>query len=188
MGGRNDFQREWGNQTDIGRHFGMTAVALGRFLIAQGLRDPVTKQATSHALDDGYAKATPLKDGTPFFLWNRQKLGGMLKGAGVRMASPVEYHTKRVYAEMSQLLRSRDDDDGSDKMARYAWEMWPDVMRDAVGDAPKDIRDTVSKAVIALMIKNGLIEADDGNLPADGSRAGAPVAVSSTGREPLAGP
>ena len=54
--------------------FGMTAIEVGRILIAHGLKDEKTKEATKEALSNGYARFTPLKDGTPFFMWDKEKV------------------------------------------------------------------------------------------------------------------
>lgn len=71
------FSDEWGNQTKLGAKVGMTAVEVGRRLRELGLRDQ-SGAATSEALDKGYAKSTPLRDGTPFYLWNVAKLMPLL--------------------------------------------------------------------------------------------------------------
>ena len=151
------FQREWGNQTDIGRHFNMSAVAIGRFLTDQGLRDPVTKAASERALAEGYSKSTPLKDGTPFFMWNRYKVGQLLQTNGTEKATPVDYHTKRVHSEMARLLKSTDDD----KLDRLAYEVWPDVLRDFLQTVPVTVRRDVSSAVLQRLQREGLLEQED---------------------------
>jgi hypothetical protein len=68
------FNQIWSNQTNLGKKFGLSAIAVGKLLTEAGLKDPNTKQATEKAIEEGYAKATPLKDGTPYFMWNNEKV------------------------------------------------------------------------------------------------------------------
>ena len=67
------FRENWGNQTELGKKAGMSAIEAGRKLKELGLRDE-RGIATPIALREGYCKATPLKDGTPFFMWNVEKV------------------------------------------------------------------------------------------------------------------
>ena len=62
------FDQIWSNQTDLGKRFGLSAIAVGKLLVEEGLKDQKTKLATEKALNEGYAKSTPLKDGTPYFM------------------------------------------------------------------------------------------------------------------------
>jgi len=39
------FTQIWSNQTDLGKKFGISAVAVGKILIQHELKDPQTKQA-----------------------------------------------------------------------------------------------------------------------------------------------
>jgi hypothetical protein len=68
------FNQLWSNQTELGKRFGISAIAVGKLLIDAGLKDPTTKLATAKALEGEYAKATPLKDGTPYFMWSIGKV------------------------------------------------------------------------------------------------------------------
>ena len=62
------FDQIWSNQTDLGKRFGLSAIAVGKLLVEEGLKDQKTKSATKKAQNEGYAKSTPLKDGTPYFM------------------------------------------------------------------------------------------------------------------------
>jgi hypothetical protein len=64
------FNQIWSNQTNLGNKFRLSAIAIGKLLIDNRLKDKKTKMATTKAIDEGYAKDTPLKDGTPYFMWN----------------------------------------------------------------------------------------------------------------------
>jgi ribonuclease HI len=71
------FRESWANQTELGKQMGLSAVAVGRKLKELGLRD-AQGAATDAALRDGYCKSTPLKNGTPFFMWNVRKVTALL--------------------------------------------------------------------------------------------------------------
>ena len=156
MSGNRKFAKTWGNQTDIGRHFNMSAIALGKFLTAQGLRDPSTKLATDRAIAEGYAMATPLRDGTPFFMWNRSRIGDLLRKSGIEKADPTDYHTNCIFAEMKQLLTPTDDD----KMDRIVGSMWEDLFNEMLTKLPKAIRPDVRSAVIRRLIEKDLLDPD----------------------------
>ena len=72
------FDQVWKSQTDLGKKSGASAVAVGKILIENGLKDPVTKQATQKALDEGYAVSTPMRNGKPHYMWNAQKVKPMI--------------------------------------------------------------------------------------------------------------
>lgn len=76
MSQRKKFQDQWMNQTNIGKLFGVSSIAVGKILVQNGLKEG--KNATEKALKEGYATFTPLKDGTPFFLWNVSKVSEIL--------------------------------------------------------------------------------------------------------------
>jgi ribonuclease HI len=71
------FRDTWGNQTVLGKQLGLTAIEVGRKLRESGLRDASGK-ATEYALSSNLAKSTPLRDGTPFFLWHIEKVSAFL--------------------------------------------------------------------------------------------------------------
>ncbi|WP_082092139.1 ribonuclease H family protein [Demequina pelophila] len=70
----------FGNQTDLGKVLGATAVEVGRMLEAAGLRDPGTREPTERALADGLAKAAKLRDGTPYYRWHTDRAAAALRG------------------------------------------------------------------------------------------------------------
>lgn len=75
------FCQTWCTQTQLGQKYGLTAIEVGKILISYGLKDPTTGYATQEAIDDGYAKSTPLNDGTPFYMWSRSKLAKLFSGS-----------------------------------------------------------------------------------------------------------
>ena len=69
--GRLKFADVWVNQTTLGKQFGLSAIAMGKKLKELGLRSD-DGNPTTLALGNGYCTPTLLKDGTPFYMWNRQ--------------------------------------------------------------------------------------------------------------------
>lgn len=97
MSKRSTFANTWVNQTELGKHFGMSAVAIGKKLVELGLRGP-DRQPTEKALAEGFCRSTPLKDGTPFFLWNKKKVSTLLRASGAQQLSEQDaeaYETAR---------------------------------------------------------------------------------------------
>ena len=48
------FTQIWSNQTNLGKKFGLSAIAVGKLLVGEGLKDPKTKLATKKALEEGF--------------------------------------------------------------------------------------------------------------------------------------
>ena len=85
--GRQKFTDVWANQMTLGKQFGLSAMAMGKKLKELGLRG-ADGNPTTLALGNGYRTPTPLKDGTPFFLWNRQRVGELMQAHGYRRLDP----------------------------------------------------------------------------------------------------
>lgn len=73
------FSSRWASQTRLGRAYGLSGVEVGKILIGTGLKDPATGQPTGQALAEGWATATPLRDGRPHFMWSGQKVRPLLR-------------------------------------------------------------------------------------------------------------
>jgi hypothetical protein len=98
-------------------------------LIENGLKDQQTKHATEKAIKDDYAKSTPLKDGTPYFMWNVQKVKQLLSQDHQQL-NKVDYWV----AEVAKTIKEAEQmcSEGNDKMGY----MLADAAYD---DVPKDI-------------------------------------------------
>ena len=83
------FTDVWANQTNLGKQFGLTAIAMGKKLKELGLRGE-DGNPTVQALVEGYCTLTPLKDGTPFFMWSRQKIKELMRAHGYQRLNPQE--------------------------------------------------------------------------------------------------
>ena len=86
---RQKFTDVWANQTDLGKQFGLSAVAMGKKLKELGLRGE-DSNPTTLALGTGYCIPTPLKDGTPFYMWNRQQVEELMQAHGYQRLDPQE--------------------------------------------------------------------------------------------------
>ncbi len=149
------FRKTWGTQTEIGRHFNLSAIAVGKLLTSSGLRNAETREPTEKALGEGFATSTPLKNGTPFFMWNREKIGMLLRAEGIETATPIEEATARVLSEMRRYLTMRFE---NDKMERLAWQASGNVFEDVLGEVDKRIRAEVRNIVIAKLVSEKIIE------------------------------
>ena len=93
--GRLKFTDIWVNQTTLGKQFGLSAIAMGKKLKELGLRGD-DGNPTTLALGNGYCTPTPLKDGTPFFMWNRQQVGDLMQAHGYQRLDPQEVKAREL--------------------------------------------------------------------------------------------
>jgi hypothetical protein len=136
------FNQIWTNQTELGEQFGLSAINIGKILIEHGLKDPQSNQATSRAIQEGFAKSTPLKNGTSFFMWHRQKVKGLISQKHVSL-NAVDFWVHKVrncILEANKLW-----EEGQDKMASL-------IMDCAYEEVPKNIRKEVEAKVETLTI------------------------------------
>jgi hypothetical protein len=124
------FNQVWVNQTELGKEFGLSALDLGKILIEQELKDPKSGRATQKAIEGGYAKSTPLKNGTPFFMWHFHKTKGLISKTIVPL-SEVDYWVNEVKKSLSEATRLLKE--GQDKLAYliadHAYEEVPQKVR-----------------------------------------------------------
>lgn len=82
-GKRERFSQTWVTQTQLGRRFNLSARAVGQLLVDLGLRTYDAAQGqyvpSQRAVDEQLCVSTPLKDGTPFFMWNKRKVTEMIE-------------------------------------------------------------------------------------------------------------
>jgi hypothetical protein len=127
------FSQIWVNQTELGKKFGLSAVSVGKILIEHELKDSKTGQATQKAIEGGYAKSTPLKNGTPFFMWHLQKTKDLVSKKHVPL-SEVDYWVNEVKKNLSEAERLLVE--GQDKLSYlimdHVYEEVPQKIRAAV--------------------------------------------------------
>lgn len=108
------FRDIWVNQGTLGRAFNLSAVAIGKKLKELGLRE-ADGTPTAKALSEGYCRATPLKDGAPFFMWHQTKVKNLLQSGGLQSLSEQEMRCKELAESVIEAKRLFDQ--GQDKVA-----------------------------------------------------------------------
>lgn len=105
------FSDIWVNQTTLGKKFNLSAVAIGKKLKELGLREANGNPSTK-ALEEGFCKATPLKDGTSFFMWHKSKVAELLKFGGLQSLTEQEIRCKELAETLIEAnrLSERGDD------------------------------------------------------------------------------
>ncbi|OEU43672.1 hypothetical protein BGV40_02860 [Methanosarcina sp. Ant1] len=131
------FNQIWSNQTNLGKKFGLSAIAIGKLLIEEGLKDQKTRSATKKAIDEGYAKDTPLKDGTPYFMWNIEKVRPLIAKDHKKL-SKVEFWVSEVKETVREAEKL--DREGLDKVAYMIYDS-------AYDNVPKDIKEEVRSII-----------------------------------------
>jgi len=112
------FRDLWVNQTELGRHFGMSAVAIGKKLQEVRLRTE-QKEPSERAKNEGYCRFTPMKDGTPFYLWNKDKVAALLRESGMSQLSEREVEARNTATMLIDLDRQAEET-GMDKLLYFA--------------------------------------------------------------------
>jgi hypothetical protein len=100
MGKRNrqKFADIWLNQTNLGKQFGLSSIAMGKKLKELQLKDADGKP-TDQALAEGYCTSTPLKDGIPFFMWHGQKVATLMQSKGYQKLDSQEFKARELADE-----------------------------------------------------------------------------------------
>jgi hypothetical protein len=123
------FKQTYTNLTDLGKQFGLSAVAIGKKLKELGLRQ-VDGTPDPRALEDGTAKFTPLADGTPHYMWNRRKVAELIEYAGLQKLPKDEVQTRELADAWIRTLRLLEESvygiEGD-----LAYEEQNDIRRDA---------------------------------------------------------
>jgi hypothetical protein len=129
------FTAIWSNQTDLGKSFGLSAVAVGKLFIKKGLKDAVTKEPTAMAQDNGFVKNTPLKDGRPFWMWNRDKVRKLLREEHTEI-SKIDYWVNEVLKNIRE----------AERMSRKGEDKMGSIMLDlALDDVPNNFVEEVKE-------------------------------------------
>jgi hypothetical protein len=131
------FNQVWINQTDLGKKFELSAVNIGKILIEHQLKDSKSGGATQKAIEEGYAKSTPLKNGTSFFMWHFQKTKDLICKKHVPL-SEIDYWVNEVKKKISEAKRLFEE--GQDKLASL-------IMDHAYEEVPQKIRAEVKAKV-----------------------------------------
>lgn len=136
------FNQIWVNQTKLAKEFELSAINIGKILIEHELKDPKNGQATSKAIQEGYAKSTPLKNGSSFFMWHHQKTKNLIskKHEPLNIIDFWVNEVKDCLLEIENLMK-----EGQDKMASL-------ISDHIYEEVPKNLREKVKAKIEALTI------------------------------------
>ena len=127
---RPDYGLKYRSATEIGLEFGLSAIRVGQFFDEIGLRDPTSHQSTKQALGEGIAVATPMRDGTPHFMWHYKKVLPCLEARFSRLteldAGRLENQraVRRAVRDLQAIIEAQEQmiEDGFDKFAYLDFE------------------------------------------------------------------
>ena len=117
------FRDMWVNQTELGQHFGISAVAVGKKLTEFGLRN-AEKEPSELAQTEEYCHFTPMKDGTPFYLWNKEKVAALFRQAGMIQLSEEEIEARNTARDLIALAKEAEKT-GVDKLLYFFMDEIP---------------------------------------------------------------
>jgi hypothetical protein len=120
MGKTNKFTNTWKSATDLGKQFGLSAIAVNKILAEHNLRDPFSKSPTEVALNQEYAIATPLKDGTMHYMWNIKKVIDIISKNN-KQISPSEIALEE-FTKTILRLEKESEETGFDKFLYWFFE------------------------------------------------------------------
>jgi len=124
----------WLTLTELGRHFGISAVHCGHHLSQAGLRDK-DGLPLPQAIDRGYAYKRPEQNANRSVLWNYDHCSGILRQQGLN--SVEEQHLVEQWADLLEALH----------VGSPAILLTPQEMADS--DMPHHIRDCVNQCLAA---------------------------------------
>lgn len=77
---KKNFRSEWRTLTELGTEFGKSAIAFGKILKENGLRD--AEGLPTEAANGLFQKIEP-NQGKPYYLWNHQEVVNFLQSKGI---------------------------------------------------------------------------------------------------------
>ena len=119
---RNNWARTWVSQTDLGREFGLSSIAIGKHLSTLGLKEG--REASARALAEGLAVSAPLSNGVQNFRWNRERCVALLSESGLIRLERSAVREATFDAEARSIAKkiTKLFGDGQDKLASLYWE------------------------------------------------------------------
>lgn len=139
---RNKWVNTWVNQTELGNHFNMSAIAIGKALVAIGIKDGAGP--TKAALGDGQAiTQVEMRSGVTMTRWNKNKVIPMLKDFGCESVD-------------AQQVKQNRNEQQAKKVAAEIWRLWSsdDGMDQKLATIQMDLlRSEYSPEVVALIEK-----------------------------------
>ena len=136
MAKKKRFQDIWVNQTTLGRQFNMSAIAMGKKLKELGLREADGKP-TPRAIDQGFCRSTPLKDGTPFYRWHKKKVAELLQQSGSKTLSPQEIRCRELAENLIQA--NKEYQNAKTGMEEKGAILWLEEIESEIGKTDKPL-------------------------------------------------
>ncbi|RUT07614.1 hypothetical protein DSM106972_018740 [Dulcicalothrix desertica PCC 7102] len=126
---KKNFRSEWRTLTELGAEFGKSAIAFGKILKENGLRN--VEGEPTEAASGLFQKIEP-NQGKPYYLWNHQGVVSFLQSKGINPVNNASYALKdtearklaREYLEAQKL-----DDEGSKLGYMMLCEMVDDIKK-----------------------------------------------------------
>ncbi|BDA75753.1 hypothetical protein CAL7716_099190 [Calothrix sp. PCC 7716] len=126
---KKNFRSEWRTLTELGAEFGKSAIAFGKILKENGLRD--AEGLPTEAANGLFQKIEP-NQGKPYYLWNHQEVVNFLQSKGINPVNNAADALKdtearklaREYIEAQKL-----DDEGSKLGYMMLCEMVDDIKK-----------------------------------------------------------
>lgn len=141
MGRKKSKKSKFGNLTQIGERFGLSAIKVGEKMKEMGLRE-AEGQPSAAALKSGLAIATPLSNGIEAFKWHKSGLFNTLVQTGMKPVSPFEKTINSCTGMIAKSMREgkRLESEGHDKMAIFVYEQALMDLGDVVNKIPMSER------------------------------------------------
>jgi hypothetical protein len=168
MSKKTKFKNRFRNQTEIGKMFGLSDIKIGQLLSEHGLKNG--EIATQKALDDGYASYTPLQDGTPFYMWDHQKIRVLSQDAQLLAREERAINTvKDIIREATRLVNgdSRADEKVGYLIYEYRYDGIPSSVRNLIRWKPEfdlgleQCKDGINKYLLEFISQRSNVELEE---------------------------
>lgn len=158
---KGSFKDTWGNLTEIGHLFGLSAVKLGAELKARGYREESGKPSED-ALVRGLVKATPLSNGREHYMWHKKLLPEALRADGLKQIGGPSDKAFTVASKIFDLVRQgeRLEDRGETKAAIFTYEEAQGQLEDLFNETPAAKRVNVALRVVQHLRKKKMENED----------------------------
>jgi hypothetical protein len=142
------YRKNWRTLTELGQEFGVTAIKFGNLLKQHGLREK-SGEPTAAAKDGGYFEKIEPKQGSPYYLWHRERVSEYLISKGVQKAGVSTAEASKM-TEARKLARSYIEAQELDNEGSKLGHM---MLAEMVGDIKKVGLDIFNQALKSIGYK-----------------------------------
>lgn len=155
MGKKNkkgSFKNTWGNLTEIGHLFGLTAVKLGAELKKRGYREE-SGRPSEESIAKGLAKATPLANGREHFMWHKKLLPEALRAEGLKQVGSPSDKAFKVASKIFDMVSKGEKMEriGEDKMAIFIYDEAQRCLGDLIEETKPEKRVSMALRVVQAL-------------------------------------